>query len=793
MHIVADSRFDFSGRLQRLRAPLNNSEHTTVGLILVVDYFPDLLFTVAVVGLLNQLGASKKLTMVIAGESLMNDGVAIVGFTLFKNMLHGDTYDVAGVVEFLFQVALGGPAVGLLFGISGIVILVLFKHYIDDDEDRNLCNQTTITFAMYVLRMYCVCMYCVCMVFGHCVFPLSIFAGRAYISFFVGEEVCAVSGVLACVVTAVCIAAWGWPLIDSRHALKHVWHVVEFMGNTIVFFLSGTIIASDIYDEFEIDAVQAWGYFGYMIVVYVFMILIRAIMMLILYYPLNQLGYGMERTWRDAFIAVWGGLRGAIGLILCLIIDDDSTIPNDGAPFVVLIGGATILMTLVNGTTTGWMLNKLGMLETPLTRLILMHEAEHFVHTKVKTHFDGMTTLKENGKFVHSEFEGANKSTAEEMVDILGDSYFKHVKKEKDKEEHMFKRLEETDPKAMQQVFCDVVLEMVKATYWHMIEQNAVPATSHVPGILLSSVDVGSDDTTPGIDDLTYIKEFVEESTWSLEYVLHKCLDESCSEGNRSHLLLGMLNMIPAKERDIYLLTSYIKAHELAVQQLDRLTKHLFKKVPRTDSDVGAQEIAWLTLDQTSSLSTESGNTVDLVESEPRDPECVTPRGNCEIELKTYDAYRAAKKENERVVQEAKDLLEQVCSKKNHESHMDALATRYLVGSTLNKQKMLLQKYQHSGLLSADGFKLMEENVEKNMRRMREDKLDHIHEEIRSSHIRLSKSTQQIRPSSRPDLDQLDSDLEGVEGEPTHSDLGEGPSQGEDQNRVNIALDSEPE
>ena len=48
-----------------------------------------------------------------------------------------------------------------------------------------------------------------------------------------------VSGVLACVTSGIWVAAYGWPLLASREQLRHVWHVVEFMGNTLIFTLSG--------------------------------------------------------------------------------------------------------------------------------------------------------------------------------------------------------------------------------------------------------------------------------------------------------------------------------------------------------------------------------------------------------------------------------------------------------------------------------------------------------------------------------------------------------------------------
>ncbi|PWA91715.1 plasma membrane Na(+) /H(+) antiporter [Artemisia annua] len=72
---------------------------------------------VAVVALLKELGASKKLSTIIEGESLMNDGTAIVVYTLFFRMVTGSTFGWGAVIKFLATVSLGAVGMGIAFGL----------------------------------------------------------------------------------------------------------------------------------------------------------------------------------------------------------------------------------------------------------------------------------------------------------------------------------------------------------------------------------------------------------------------------------------------------------------------------------------------------------------------------------------------------------------------------------------------------------------------------------------------------------------------------------------------------
>merc|ERR1719191_2669418 len=71
---------------------------------------------VAVVALLKELGAPPTLTVQIQGESLLNDGTAIVLYQLSYRMLQGEDFDVASIIVFVMKTAACAWGLGLLLG-----------------------------------------------------------------------------------------------------------------------------------------------------------------------------------------------------------------------------------------------------------------------------------------------------------------------------------------------------------------------------------------------------------------------------------------------------------------------------------------------------------------------------------------------------------------------------------------------------------------------------------------------------------------------------------------------------
>ncbi|XP_037403832.1 sodium/hydrogen exchanger 7-like [Triticum dicoccoides] len=283
---------------------------------------------VAVVALLKDLGASKKLSTIIEGESLMNDGTAIVVYQLFYRMVLGKTFDAGSIIKFLSQVSLGAVALGLAFGIASVLWLGF--------------------------------------IFNDTIIEISLTLAVSYIAFFTAQDALEVSGVLAVMTLGMFYAAFAKTAFkgDSQQSLHHFWEMVAYIANTLIFILSGVVIADGVLQD-NIHFERHGTSWGFLVLLYVFVQISRAVVVGVLYPLLRHFGYGMDI--KEATVLVWSGLRGAVALSLSLSVkrasDSVQTYlkPEVGTMFVFFTGGIVFLTLILNGSTTQFLLHLLGL------------------------------------------------------------------------------------------------------------------------------------------------------------------------------------------------------------------------------------------------------------------------------------------------------------------------------------------------------------------------------------------------------------------------------------------------
>ncbi|MCB0409561.1 MAG: cation:proton antiporter [Flavobacteriales bacterium] len=355
---------------------------------------------VAVVSILKELGASKKLGTLIEGESLLNDGTAIVIFMVIFAGLTGTVSDTSPILEF-FRVSFGGVAIGCAIG---WLIIKWVKKVFND---------------MFV--------------------EITAIIAAAYLTFFVAENFFHVSGVLALVAFGLVMASYGRTKIspEVQHFLHEFWELAAFIANTLIFLIVGVVIAErsvfTIYD------------FVILFAIYIGIFVVRAIVIALFYPLMKKFGYGIDK--KDAYVVWYGALRGAIGLALALIVANTDAIDKEiRDQFLFLTAGIVTLTLLVNATTIKAFVEKLGLTKLAPAKALTLHNANIFVQQSAEKNIESLKSdrflKRANWKEVRNylpQFEQINIPEQIKEESVLAEVRRRILEKEKSSYWHQFK------------------------------------------------------------------------------------------------------------------------------------------------------------------------------------------------------------------------------------------------------------------------------------------------------------------------------------------------------------------
>lgn len=261
----------------------------------------------AVLGILREVGLPRTFEAQITGESLFNDGVGIVVFTIAVAMATGENFGFVHILQLFAVEALGGVALGIAAGYAAFLVLRAI-------DEHNV--EIQITLALVAAT------YAVALRFG-------------------------VSGPLAVVTAGLFIGNHGARLAMSELTNQNVrlfWSVIDEILNSVLFVLIG----------FEILAVSIRASDIGAALVAIPLVLVARLISLVI--PLSALGLFADRPRGTVPIMTWGSLRGGISVALALSLPE-----SDGKAMILTATyGVVIFSIIVQGLTIGRVARRSG-------------------------------------------------------------------------------------------------------------------------------------------------------------------------------------------------------------------------------------------------------------------------------------------------------------------------------------------------------------------------------------------------------------------------------------------------
>lgn len=229
---------------------------------------------IAVIAILKKAGIRKSIEIKVAGESLFNDGVAVVLFAVLLELAQGSEVDLTfiHVAGLFIQEAGGGLLVGLLLGFIGSQGIKRINSY----------NVTVMVTLAIVMGGYLITRYL------HISGPLTMVAAGLVIGNY-GKEV-AMSAV-------------------DKDYLDKFWELIDEILNAMLFLIMG-------FELLLIPDLRQYWLIGSLSIVIVLLARFFSIWIPIRIIP--NIGKFDRKT---ITILVWGGLRGGVSVALALTID----------------------------------------------------------------------------------------------------------------------------------------------------------------------------------------------------------------------------------------------------------------------------------------------------------------------------------------------------------------------------------------------------------------------------------------------------------------------------------------
>ena len=270
---------------------------------------------VAVVGVFRTLDAPRRLAVLVEGESLINDGVAITLYTVTIGLTVGGSADVPAALGLFVRQVVGGVAIGVILG----VVFSRVTAIIDD----------------------------------HMV-EMTLSTALAYGSYLAAQSV-GTSGALACVAAGLIHGSYGRQVGMSertRRLLDDLWEYFGFIVNALVFLLVG-------FSTNLIALSEAAG----PVLVSIFSVVVSRVVVVMIPPELLRLTRRIRvvTSHAERLVLIWGGLRGALTITLALALPAE--IANRQLMIAMAVG-VVLFTLLVQGITLSQVIKRTGLAQS---------------------------------------------------------------------------------------------------------------------------------------------------------------------------------------------------------------------------------------------------------------------------------------------------------------------------------------------------------------------------------------------------------------------------------------------